>query len=106
MSKESRTFGATLVGGILVVVPVYLGVLLLLKATKSLADLLKPITALFPRWLPGDQMLSVLLLLAICFLVGVAIGTPAGRQIENRALAVRENPGLRVISKSHATTRW
>ena len=84
MSKESRTFGATLVGGILVVVPVYLGVLLLLKATKSLADLLKPITALFPRWLPGDQMLSVLLLLAICFLVGVAIGTPAGRRIEKR----------------------
>ena len=84
MSKESRTFGATLVGGILVVVPVYLGVLLLLKATKSLADLLKPITALFPGWLPGDQMLSMLLLLAICFLVGVAIGTPAGRQIEKR----------------------
>jgi len=84
MSKESRTFGATLVGGILVVVPVYLGVLLLLKATKSLADLLKPITALFPGWLPGDQMLSMLLLLAICFLVGVAIGTPAGRRIEKR----------------------
>jgi uncharacterized membrane protein len=84
MSKESRTFGATLVGGILVVVPVYLGVLLLLKATKSLADLLKPITALVPGWLPGDQMLSMLLLLAICFLVGVAIGTPAGRRIEKR----------------------
>ena len=84
MSKESRTFGATLVGGILVVVPVYLGVLLLLKATKSLADLLKPITALFPRWLPGDQMLSVLLLLAICFLVGLAIGTSTGRDIERR----------------------
>jgi uncharacterized membrane protein len=65
-------------------VPVYLGVLLLLKATKSLADLLKPITALFPGWLPGDQMLSMLLLLAICFLVGVAIGTPAGRRIEKR----------------------
>jgi uncharacterized membrane protein len=84
MRKDSRSFGATLMAGILVVVPVYLGLLLLLKATKSLADLLRPVTALLPGWLPGDQILSLLLLLAICFLVGVAIGTSAGRDIEKR----------------------
>ena len=84
MSKDSRSFGATLMAGILVVLPVYLGLLLLLKATKSLADLLKPVTALLPVWLPGDQILSLLLLLAICFLVGVAIGTSAGRDIQKR----------------------
>jgi uncharacterized membrane protein len=84
MSKDSRSFGATLMAGILVVVPVYLGVLLLLKATKSLADLLNPVTALLPGWLPGDQILALLLLLAICFFVGLAIGTPAGRHIEKR----------------------
>ena len=84
MSKDRRSFGATLMAGILVVVPVYLGVLLLLKATKTLADLMKPVTALLPAWLPGDQILAPLLLLAICFLVGVAIGTSAGRDIEKR----------------------
>jgi len=84
MNKDSRSFGATLMAGILVVVPVYLGLLLLLKATKSLADLLKPVTALLPVWLPGDQILSLLLLLAICFLVGMAIGTSAGRDFEKR----------------------
>ena len=84
MNKDSRSFGATLMAGILVVVPVYLGILLLLKATKSLADLLKPVTALLPAWLPGDQILSLLLLLAICFLVGMAIGTSAGRDFEKR----------------------
>jgi uncharacterized membrane protein len=72
------------VAGVLAVVPVYLGVLLLLKATKSLADLLRPVTALLPGWLPGDQVLSLLLLLATCFLVGVAIGTSTGRAIEKR----------------------
>jgi len=72
MNKDSRSPGAKLIAGILVVVPVYLGVVLLLKVTKHLADLLKPVTAL----LPG--------LLVICFLVGVAIGTPAGRDIERR----------------------
>src|SRR6516165_7264491 len=84
MSTDSRSFGATLMAGILVVVPVYLGGLLLLRATRSLADLLKPVTALLPQWLPGDQILSLLLLLAICFLVGLAIGTSTGRDIERR----------------------
>ena len=84
MSKDRRSFGATLMAGILVVAPVYLGGLLVLKATMSLAGLLKPVTALLPRWLPGSQILSLLLLLAICFLVGVAIGTSAGREIEKR----------------------
>jgi len=70
--------------GILVVVPVYLGGLLLLRATRSLADLLKPVTALLPQWLPGDQILSLLLLLTVCFLVGLAIGTSTGRDIERR----------------------
>jgi uncharacterized membrane protein len=84
MNRDSRSFGAKLIAGILVVLPVYLGVLLLLKVIKELADLLKPVTAMLPGWLPGDQILAPLLFLAICFLVGVAIGTPAGREIEKR----------------------
>jgi uncharacterized membrane protein len=84
MNTDRRSFGATLIAGVLVVVPVYLGILLLLKVTQHLAELLKPVTALLPGWLPGDQILSLLLVLAICFLVGVAIGTPAGRDIERR----------------------
>jgi len=81
MSKDSRSFGATLVAGILVVAPVYLCVLLLLKAMTSLAGLLKPVAELLPQWLPGEQVLSLLLLLLICFFVGVAMRTSAGRAI-------------------------
>ena len=84
MNKDSRSLSAKLIAGVMVVVPVYLGVLLLLKVTKHLADLLKPVTALLPGWLPGDQILALLLFLAICFVVGVAIGTSAGRDIERR----------------------
>jgi len=84
MNKDSRSLGAKLIAGVMVVVPVYLGVLLVLKVTKHLADLLKPVTALLPGWLPGDQILALLPFLAICFLVGVAIGTSAGRDIERR----------------------
>ena len=84
MNKDSRSLGAKLIAGVMVVVPVYLGVLLVLKVTKHLADLLKPVTALLPGWLPGDQILALLPFLAICFLVGVAIGTSAVRDIEMR----------------------
>ena len=84
MNAHRRSFGATLIAGVLVVVPVYLGILLLLRVTKDLAELLKPVTAMLPTWLPGEQILALLLVLAICFLVGVAIGTRAGRDIEQR----------------------
>jgi uncharacterized membrane protein len=84
MRKYSQSFVTTLMTGVVIVVPVYLGLLLLLKALKSLADLLKPVAALFPAWLPGDQLLSLLLVLAICFFVGMAMRTAVGRDVEKR----------------------
>ena len=84
MNTNRRSLGAKLIAGVLVVVPVYLGVLLLLRVSKDLAGLLKPVATMLPTWLPGEQILALLLVLAICFLVGVAIGTPAGRDIEQR----------------------
>ena len=53
MNKDSRSLGAKLIAAVMVVVPVYLGVLLLLKVTQHLADLLKPVTALLPGWVTG-----------------------------------------------------
>src|SRR3974390_1260090 len=84
MRKFSQTFVTTLMAGIVTVVPVYLGILLVLKAMKSLAELLKPVAALFPSWLPGDQILSLLLVLVICFLVGAGMRTAVGRDVEKR----------------------
>jgi uncharacterized membrane protein len=75
------------VAGLLVLAPIYLASLLLLKAMKSLAALVRPFARLLPKWLPADQILSLLLVLAICFLIGLAVRTPAGRatweRIEN-----------------------
>jgi len=73
-----------LLAGILVIAPVYLGVLLLLKAMKSLAVLLKPFAALLPDWLPGDQILSLVLVLAVCYLIGLAIRTSPGQAMRRR----------------------
>jgi uncharacterized membrane protein len=73
-----------LVAGVLVVAPVYLGTLLLVKAMKSLAPLLKPFTELLPSWLPRAEIASLLLVLVLCFLIGLAIQTATGRAVRRR----------------------
>jgi uncharacterized membrane protein len=84
MRKGSGSVGGALVAGILVVAPVYLAVLLLLKAIKSLTVLLKPLAGLLPDWLPGEGILSLLLVLVFCYLVGLAIRTSPGQAIRRR----------------------
>jgi uncharacterized membrane protein len=83
--KYAREFiTSTVVGGLFVVVPVYLAVLLLLKGMQSVASLVRPIAALVPDWLPAEGLLSLVLVLALCFVVGIAIRTPAGRAARER----------------------
>ena len=82
--KLSEFVVSRLVGGLLVVAPIYLSALLLLKGMKSLGGLVKPFVHLLPAWLPADQILSLLLVLAICFVIGAAVRTPAGRGLWNR----------------------
>jgi uncharacterized membrane protein len=72
---------STLVGGLLIVVPVYLAVLLLLKGMSTVAGLVQPVAALLPDWIQAERFLALVLLLTICFLVGVAVRTPTGRAI-------------------------
>jgi len=74
----------TLVAGVLVVTPVYLAILLLFKAAKSVGALLKPLTKLVPEWLPAENILSLLLILLACFLIGLTIQSPAGRTAWNK----------------------
>jgi uncharacterized membrane protein len=78
--KFAREFVvSTVVGGLFVVVPVYLAVLLLLKGMKSVAGLVRPLAALVPAWLPAENLFALLLLLVLCFFVGVGVRTRTGR---------------------------
>ena len=98
--KKFRTFVVSrLVAGVLVLAPIYLAALLLLKAMKSLAGLVKPIAHLLPQWLPADQILSLSLVLAICFLVGIAVRTPTGRATWERieSSAFQRIPGYSIF---------
>jgi uncharacterized membrane protein len=67
-----------------IVVPVYLAVVLLLKGMKSVGGLVRPIAVLIPEWLPAERLLSLVLVLALCFLVGMAVRTRSGRAVRER----------------------
>jgi uncharacterized membrane protein len=83
--KQFREFVVnTLVGGLLVVAPIYIAVLLLLKAMQSSVGLVRPFATLLPEWFPAENVFSLLLVLIICFLIGVAVRTPRGRAIRER----------------------
>jgi len=83
--KYAREFViSTVVGGLFVVVPVYLAIVLLLKGMQSVGNLVKPLAALLPDWLPAEGLFSLILLLALCFLVGIAVRTRTGRAVRER----------------------
>ena len=83
--KKALVFVAKAVlAGLLVVVPIYLAVLVLLKGMKSVGQLVRPFARLLPDWFPAEQAMSLLLVLMICFLIGVAIRTRAGRVVRER----------------------
>ena len=83
--RYAREFITSMVvGGLFIVVPVYLAVLLLLKGMKSVATLVRPFAALVPDWIPAENLLSLVAVLVVCFLVGIGVRTRAGRALRER----------------------
>jgi uncharacterized membrane protein len=63
----------TLIGGLLIVLPVYIAVLLLLKALQGIVTAMKPITAAIPGSVKFEEVLAILLLAVICFIAGLIV---------------------------------
>ena len=73
-----------LIGGALVVLPIYFAVILLLKTMKSVAALVRPFAMLLPAWVPAERLLSLMLVLVVFFVVGAAVRTRIGRVLRER----------------------
>jgi len=71
----------TLVGGLLIVLPVWVSLLLLFKAVKGALAVLKPIVKLVPQRFVHDDVVALCLLVLICFVVGLVIRTEIGKRI-------------------------
>ena len=99
MKQFRQSITHSLIAGVLFVLPVYLAILLLLKAAKSLGGLVQPLTRLLPEWFPAENLFSFLLVLVVCVLVGMALRTSLGQaartRIENSLL--QKIPGYGVF---------
>ena len=78
--KQLREFVVKpLVAGVLLLAPIYLAILLLLKAMKSLGGVVGPLARLLPKSFPGEPVVSFLVVLLLCLLVGIALRTQVGQ---------------------------
>src|SRR5262245_2402685 len=71
----------TLIGGLLIVAPAYLTALLLAKALGGMVALLRPIVGLLPERVHHfGQILAIVLVILVCFLLGLIARTGLGRR--------------------------
>lgn len=80
LAEFTRT---TLIGGVLIILPVYVAVLLLAKAVAGLLALLAPVTAQIPAGVQFRQVIAALLLIAACFFMGLIVRTGPGLRAKN-----------------------
>src|SRR5215471_13137616 len=73
----------TLIGGILVILPIYVSLLLVGKAVAGLLALLKPITAGIPASFESREILAFIVLFALCFIAGLIVRTGPGLRAKN-----------------------
>jgi uncharacterized membrane protein len=87
MKALGELLKTTLIGGLLIVVPVYLTLLLLAKALGGVMALLGPIVALLPERVHHfGQIVAIALVVLLCFVLGLIARTGLGR----RAIAAFE----------------
>jgi uncharacterized membrane protein len=92
----------TLVSGALLALPVYLAIVLVLRALKSLSVLVRPLAALVSHVVPtaaAEYALALLAVVLICFALGVAVRTRLGRAIRDRieSSVLDKVPGYAVV---------
>jgi uncharacterized membrane protein len=83
MGRIAEFTKTTLIGGLLIVLPLYVALLLLAKTVSGLLALLRPITAQIPAEVEFRAVIAVLILIAVCFLAGLAVRTGPGLRAKN-----------------------
>jgi uncharacterized membrane protein len=99
MKQILQAIKTTLVGGLLIVLPVWLSLLLLLKALSIMGAFVKPVTAHMPESTRHPRIIALLLLLVVCFTIGLLIQTALGRYIKRtiETYLLEKVPGYKVL---------
>jgi uncharacterized membrane protein len=73
----------TIIGGILIIMPLYLSSILLFKALGAVRAAISPVTNGLPNTLHFPQLIACLLLIFICFVCGIVVRTSPGLRAKN-----------------------
>ena len=73
----------TLIGGLLVVLPIYLIILFLAKTLKGVLTLLSPVTAAIPAGTQFRQVIALLIVVVVCLLAGAIVRSRSGLRAKN-----------------------
>jgi len=84
MKSPSKYLVTSIASGALIVAPIYLSLLILFRAMQAVTGVVQPFVKLLPEWLPAERLLSLLLVLLVCFIIGAAVRTTAGRAARER----------------------
>ena len=99
MKEFRKSVVQSFVVGFLFLVPIYLAILLLLKAMKSLGKLVQPLVQLVPGSFPAETVISLLFVVMLCILVGLILGTRLGQAMRTRmeSSLFQKIPGYEVV---------
>lgn len=75
LAEFART---TLIGGVLIVLPIYVSILLLAKSLAIVVRLLSPVTAQIPATMQFRHLIASMIFVAICFIAGIIVRTGPG----------------------------
>ena len=81
MNKVGQFVKMTMIGGLVVILPVALIVLLLMKAMTEVQKVLQPIASLLPEAVILPKVMALLIVIGGCFLTGLVLNTRIGRQV-------------------------
>jgi len=82
MRKLVELIKTTLIGGVLVVLPIGVVVLLTAKTVVAILGLLQPIAERLPPAMQARDLTAILILVAICFLAGAVVRTTPGKRAQ------------------------
>jgi uncharacterized membrane protein len=99
MQKIAEFTKTTLIGGVLVVIPIYLSALLLIKTISGIMALLSPVTEQLPADVQFRRIIAILIIVAVCFVAGLIIRTGAGLRAKNafEQLLLKKIPGYTLL---------
>lgn len=84
MEHIRKIVASALIGGLVVLTPLYLLGLLVFKAMQAVRGVVEPLADVLPTWFPATKLLSLLIVLTVCFLVGLAVRTGIGQSLQAR----------------------